>query len=39
MKQDKRLQNLGLIKQGRLSVMPLTREEFAIIVSKGRAEV
>src|SRR5215831_2200231 len=39
MKQDKRLQNLSLIKQGRLSVMPLTREEFAIIVSKGRAEV
>ena len=38
MKQDKRLQSLGLIKQGRLSVMPLTKEEFAIIVAKGKAK-
>jgi len=39
MKQDQRLQNLGLIKQGRLSVMPLTKEEFTLIVSRGRAEI
>lgn len=38
MKQDKRLQNLGLIRQGRLSVMSLTKEEFAIIISRGRAK-
>ena len=36
MKKDQRLQNLGLIKQGRLSVMPLTPEEFKIIVNTGR---
>ena len=36
MKQDKRLQNIALIKQGRLSVMPLTKEEFEVIVAKGR---
>jgi predicted RNA-binding protein with PUA-like domain len=36
MKQDKRLQNIALIKQGRLSVMPLTKEEFEIVVAKGR---
>jgi predicted RNA-binding protein with PUA-like domain len=36
MKQDKRLQNIALIRQGRLSVMPLTKEEFEIIVAKGR---
>ena len=38
MKQDKRLQNIGLIRQGRLSVMPLTQEEFTAIVAKGRDE-
>ncbi len=37
MKKDKRLQNIALIKQGRLSVMPLTKEAFAVIVAKGRA--
>jgi len=37
MKKDKRLQNIALIKQGRLSVMPLTQEAFAVIVAKGRA--
>ncbi len=36
MKQDKRLQNIALIQQGRLSVMPLTKEAFAVIVAKGR---
>jgi predicted RNA-binding protein with PUA-like domain len=38
MKNEKRLRNIGLIKQPRLSVMPLTREEFAAIVAKGRGE-
>ena len=38
MKQDKRLQNIALIRQGRLSVMPLTQEEFTAIVAKGRDE-
>ena len=37
MKKDKRLQNIALIKQGQLSVMPLTQEAFAVIVAKGRA--
>ena len=36
MKQDKRLQNIGLIRQAQLSVMPLTKEEFEVIVAKGR---
>ena len=36
LKKDRRLQNLALIKQGRLSVMPLTKDEFEIIVAKGR---
>lgn len=36
MKQDRRLQNIGLIRQGQLSVMPLTKEEFEVIVAKGR---
>ena len=36
MKKDKRLQNIALIKQGRLSVMPLTKEAFAVIVARGR---
>jgi predicted RNA-binding protein with PUA-like domain len=36
MKKDKRLQNIALIRQGRLSVMPLTKEEFETIVAKGR---
>jgi predicted RNA-binding protein with PUA-like domain len=36
MKRDKRLQNIALIKQGQLSVMPLTKEEFEVIVAKGR---
>lgn len=35
-KRDKRLKNIALIKQGRLSVMPLTKEEFEVIVEKGR---
>jgi len=36
MKQDERLQNIGLIRQAQLSVMPLTKEEFEVIVAKGR---
>ena len=35
-KKEKRLQNIALLKQGRLSVMPLTKEEFEVIVAKGR---
>lgn len=38
MKQDQRLQNIALIRQGRLSVMPLTKEEFEVIVVRGRLE-
>ncbi len=34
-KKEKRLQNIALIKQARLSVMPLTQEEFSVIVAKG----
>ena len=36
MKKDKRLANIGLIRIGRLSVMPLTKEEYDIIM--GMAE-
>ena len=36
MKQDPRLQNIGLIRQTQLSVMPLTKEEFEVIVIKGK---
>ncbi|MEW6297561.1 MAG: EVE domain-containing protein [Thermodesulfobacteriota bacterium] len=35
-KSEKRLRNIGLMKQPRLSVMPLTQEEFETIVAKGR---
>jgi len=35
-KQEKRLQSIALIRQGRLSVMPLAKEEFDLIVAKGR---
>jgi predicted RNA-binding protein with PUA-like domain len=38
LKKDKRLKNIALIKQSRLSVMPLTKEEFEIIVAKGRGK-
>jgi predicted RNA-binding protein with PUA-like domain len=34
-KKDKRLENIGLLRQMRLSVMPLKREEFDIIVALG----
>jgi predicted RNA-binding protein with PUA-like domain len=36
MKQDQHLQNLALIRQGRLSVCPVTKEEFEVIVAKGQ---
>lgn len=35
-KREKNLQNIALVRQGRLSVMPLTNEEFTIITDKGR---
>ena len=35
-KKDKRLKNIALIKQIRLSVMSLTKEKYEIIVNKGR---
>src|SRR5689334_1022141 len=35
-KREKRLQNIALVRQGRLSVMPLTKEEFEVIMAKGR---
>ena len=35
-KREKRLQNIALVRQGRLSVMPLTKEEYKVIVAKGR---
>jgi len=34
-KEDVLLQNIALVRQGRLSVMPLTREEFDRIVQLG----
>jgi len=34
-KNDPQLQNIALVRQGRLSVMPLTREEFDRIVALG----
>lgn len=34
-KKDTRLQNIGLLRQMRLSVVPLQREEFDIIVQLG----
>lgn len=36
---DKRLSGLPLIKQSQLSVMPLTRDEFDILVSMGSGRV
>ncbi len=35
-KADETLRNIALIKQSRLSVMPLTREEFEMIVNIGK---
>lgn len=37
-KKDKRLKTITLIKQGRLSVMPLSKDEFEAIVEKGRGK-
>jgi predicted RNA-binding protein with PUA-like domain len=34
-KQEKRLQNIALVRQGRLSVMPLSKEEYEVIVARG----
>ena len=38
MKQDKKLQEMVLIKQSRLSVMPVMKKEFDRIIKKGRAK-
>ena len=38
MKQDKKLQDMVLIKQSRLSVMPVMKKEFDRIIKKGRAK-
>jgi predicted RNA-binding protein with PUA-like domain len=37
-KQEKRLQNMALIKQSRLSVMPVAKKEFDLIVKKGKGQ-
>ena len=37
-KHDPRLKNIALIKQSRLSVMPVTKKEFEVIVKKGQAK-
>lgn len=37
-KRDKRLKDIALIKQGRLSVVPVTKVEFDVIVSIGSAD-
>jgi predicted RNA-binding protein with PUA-like domain len=34
-KKEKRLANISLIKQGRLSVMPVTKEEYDVILGMG----
>jgi predicted RNA-binding protein with PUA-like domain len=34
-KQDKRLENIGLLRQSRLSVMPLKPEEFDVLLALG----
>lgn len=39
MKADKRLEGLGLIKQGRLSVSPVTPGEWAVIMELGEMNV
>lgn len=35
-KKEKRLQNIGLVRIGRLSVMPLKKEEFDLIVNMSK---
>jgi predicted RNA-binding protein with PUA-like domain len=37
-KKDKRLKNIALMKQSRLSVMSLAKEEFEVIVANGRGK-
>ncbi len=37
-KKDERLENVALVKQARLSVMPLKREEFDAIVQLGESK-
>ncbi len=36
-KTDQRLENIALVKQARLSVMPLKREEFDVLVELGHS--
>jgi predicted RNA-binding protein with PUA-like domain len=35
-KSDKKLQNMALVRQGRLSVSPVTEDEFHVIVDRGK---
>ena len=35
-KKDKRLKNIGLVRIGRLSVMPLTKDEFDVILELAK---
>ncbi len=37
-KQEKRLQDMALIKQSRLSVMPVAKKEFDLIIQKGQGK-
>lgn len=37
-KQDARLRDIGLIKQSRLSVIPVTKKEFDVIVARGQSK-
>jgi predicted RNA-binding protein with PUA-like domain len=34
-KKEKKLRNISLIKQSRLSVMPVTKKEYEVILKKG----
>ena len=38
-KADERLQEMALIRQSRLSVMPVLQEEFDVIVAKGQGKL
>lgn len=38
-KADERLQEMALIRQSRLSVMPVSQEEFDVIVAKGQGKL
>ena len=38
-KSDARLRNMALIRQSRLSVMPVTQDEFDVIVARGKGKL